>query len=353
MRVALRGSSASTVTVGILLLTHARRLGERIEVSIVGDSEDVADVYGPAMVYSPVLSGCGVGRVPKSNALVCVGGPAQDPLLLSLHEGGITDWFELDRSGGGLHPSSRAVVDLCRNQGAEGQNLGRMLRTAFASIGCPAEPALLDFLFGAPLDPLERLSLALRAGRAMTGESGDPFTRYVQSGVDHLPDPLPTPLSEEAFQQASESGHLTSLLERINPGIRHSVEDWLRGVGELDHGGSLDGLIRDIAEIGSYLLSLPMAGMLPVPTSASASLSKHLGKAIGETSEPHCAMRALVETYVFLGGKFVEHTAYAVLVHGDPPPPSRKERWEWLCQSAMLARDESERLWERLVDPVQ
>ena len=91
MQVSLTGSSASAITVGILLLTHARRLGERVAVSIVGDADDIAAVNGPAVVYSPVLSGCGVGRMSKSNALVCVGGPASDSLAISLEQDGIRD----------------------------------------------------------------------------------------------------------------------------------------------------------------------------------------------------------------------------------------------------------------------
>ena len=127
----------------------------------------------------------------------------------------------------------------------------------------------------------------------------------------------------------------------------------MRGVGEVGERGCFDELICDIAELGSYLMALPMAGMLPVPTAGASAIAAHLGKAIGETSEPHCAMKTLVDTFTFLGGHFVEHTAFAVEVPGDPPPLDRKGRWKWLCQSAMLARDESQRLWERLVDPIQ
>ena len=353
MQVSLRGSSASTVTVGILLLTHARRLGERIAVSIVGDPTDIADVNGPAIVYSAVLSGCGVGRVPSSNALVCVGGPAVDPLLVSLETDGLTDWFRLDRSGAGLHPSSRAVMHLCRHAQAEGQNLGRMLRSALSAVGCPTEPALLDLLFGAPADPLERIALALAAGRAMTGAQGDPFHHFVHSGVSDLPDPLPTPLSEDEYATAVESGHIAELLARVQPGVRDSVADWLNGLDQLNNADSLRGLVCAIAEVGSYLVSLPMAGMLPVLPPSSAAVANHLGEAVGHMAGPHCAMRSLVDTFQFLGGDFVDHSPFAVEIAGSDPPVGRLERWQWLCQSASLAREESNRLWERMVDPIQ
>ena len=353
MQVALRGSSASTVIVAILLLTHARRLGERISVSIVGEARDAASVRGPALVYNAVLSGCGVGKVAKSNALVCVGGQSTRPLVVSLVEGGITDWFELDRSGAGLHPSSKAVVRLCRHPEAEGKNLGRVLRGALTALGCPAEPALLDLLFGAPLDPLERLALALRAGRTMTGSTGDSFNHFIQSGVEDLPDPLPTPLDAEAFSLAMDSGHIQRLLGRIQPGVRDSVEDWLHGLQQLDDRESFDGLLRSVAEVGSFLVSLPMAGMLPSPGAGAASIANHLGRAIGAVDDQDCAMRSLIETFEFLGGNFIPHSPFAVEVPGEPPPEGRMKRWEWLCQSASLAREESERLWERLVDPIQ
>ena len=214
MQVALRGSSASTVIVGILLLTRSRRLGERVAVSIVGDQGDAASVRGPALVYSPVLSGCGVGRVPKRNALVCVPGPASDGLALSLVDAGLDEWFVVDRDGTGSNESSQAVISLCRHPEAEGQNLGRVLRNALGAVGCPAEPALLDLLFGAPSDPLHRLAFALRVGREMTGAAGDPFTRFVRSGIDDLPDPLPTPLSTE---------HLKDAMENEGPERRHKL----------------------------------------------------------------------------------------------------------------------------------
>ena len=353
MQVSLRGSSASAITVGILLLTHARRLGERIAVSIVGDADDIAAVRGPAVVYSPVLSGCGVGRMAKSNAVVCVGGPATDGLVMSLEQDGLTDWFELDRSGRGMHPSSQAVIKLCRHANPEGQNLGRVLRSALGAVGCPAEPALLDLLFGAPVDPLERIALTLNAGRAMTGTEGDPFHRFVQSGVDDLPDPLPTPLSEAEYVKADEAGHVARLLNRAHPGVRESVEDWLNGIAALDGGTEMRGLVLDIAEVGSFLLSLPMAGMLPTLTPAAASVVGQLGEAIGKDDAASCAMSTLRDTFLFLGGTFVEHSPFAVEVAGSPPPDTRIERWQWLCQSAALARDEAEQLWARLVDPIQ
>ena len=353
MQVDLRGSSASAVTTGILLLTHAKRLGHPIKVVIEGQAADAAHVAGPALVYSPVLSGCGVGRVSKRNGLVCMPGPAADPLLVSLENGGLSDWFEVDRSGAGSHPSTSAVVRLCRHTDPQGQNLGRVLRGALGAIGCPAEPALLDMLFGAPIPPLERMAVALRAGREMTGDPGLSFTRLVRSGVADIPDPLPTPLTPSGLRAARESGQLAGVLERLQPGLQEAVLDWLNGVEELDDDNGMAQLVCSIAEVGSHLVSLPMAGMLPKLSPASEMVANHLGPAIGAAVGPGCAMAALIQTFEFLGGGFVEQAPFAVTIAGNPPPAGRAARWTWLCQSAYQAKEGADELWRKLVDPLQ
>ena len=179
MQVSIRSSSATAVTTGILLLTHAKRLGHPIEVSLEGNPDEAARVDGPAMVYSPVLSGCGVGKVPGSNALVCVPGTAVAPLLVSLEHGGLTDWFSVDRQGVGEHGATPGPCSALRSQALT-------LRTSGGSWGglgrarLPSRAALLDLLFGAPVPPLERVALAIRAGRVMTGGGRDLFTQFIR-----------------------------------------------------------------------------------------------------------------------------------------------------------------------------
>ena len=353
MQVSIRSSSATAVTVGILLLTHAKRLGHPIEVSIEGDPGDAAQVLGPAMVYSPVLSGCGVGKVTGSNALVCVSGQAVAPLLVSLEHGGLTDWFSVDRQGRGEHGASQDVVRLCRSPEPDAQNLGRVLRGALAALGCPAEPALLDLLFAAPVSPLERVALSIRAGRVMTGGSRDLFTQFIKPTGDFLPDPLPRPVTQAALDEAKESGHLDQLFGRLSDGIGEAVIDWLNGIEGLSTEADFSRLICAVAEVGSHLVSVPTTGMLPTLSGPRDGIATNLGRALGATDGEHCAMKTLIETYLFLGGRFVEHAAFAVDVAGDAPPEGRMERWAWLCRSAYVAKDEADALWRRLIDPVQ
>jgi len=125
------------------------------------------------------------------------------------------------------------------------------------------------------------------------------------------------------------------------------------GVEQLDEHDDMVGLICSVAEVGSHLVSLPMAGMLPTLTPERESIASYLGQAIGASGEDVCAMKTLISTFQFLGGEFVDQSPYAVKVLGDAPPKSRLERWSWLCRSAFSAKEEADALWRKLVDPVQ
>ncbi len=355
MRVALRGSSAATVTAGILLMSRARRLGQRIEVQVVGDPEDIAVVAGPAIVHSPVLAGCGVGRILGSGPLVIVPGRASDPLAVSLESGGTQDWFTVDRSGDGLHPATQAFVRLCHDSRTDARNLGRQLRRALHALGCPPEPAMLDLLFGAPVAPLDRLSLGLRAGRAMTGGTATPLTRYLRSSPGALPDPLPSPCRPKNLAQARTDGHLDLLLSRVRLGVRDNVDDWLRGVGALssNEAGTLVELLCGLGEVGSHLLVLPHSGLLPPLDAAMDAVAVGLGAALGATSGESNANASLVEMFRFLGGTFVDDARFALDVDAGAVPEGRLTRWKWLCESVEVAASTADRLWRQVVDPPQ
>jgi hypothetical protein len=355
MKVALRGSSAAAVTAGILLMSRARRLGQRVDVQIVGDPDDIAVVSGPALVHSAVLAGCGVGRALGSGALVIVSGPPSEPLAMSLSKGGTHGWFTVDRSGHGLHPATQAFVRLCHDSKTEARNLGRQLRRALDALGCPPEPAMLDLLFSAPVSPLERLSLGLRAGRAMTGSSSMPLTRYLRSSMDDLPDPLPSPCSAADFARARVDGRLDKLLCRVRIGVRDSLDDWLKGVGGLpcEDGMDMTALMCALAEVGSHLLILPHSGLLPPLDAAMDGVAVGLGAALGATSGESNANAALVDMFCFLGGSFVSEARFAIEIAAAPPPEGRLERWRWLCESVEVAASTADRLWRQVIDPPQ
>ena len=122
------------------------------------------------------------------------------------------------------------------------------------------------------------------------------------------------------------------------------------GLGEA---AALEPLICGIAEVGSHLVSLPMAGMLPSIPPGPTAVTENLGPALGAVSTNSCAIRMLIEMFEFLGGRFTEHSPFAFQVSGEEPPAGRIARWEWLCRSADKATKESENIWRRLVDPVQ
>ena len=185
-KVVLAGNSPATLTAGILLLSRSRSFGIPFSVSIVGSPSEISSVEGPAVVHSHVLASCGVGRDLGQGPLVVVPGPPTEPVLMSLQEHGKGDWFEVDSSGDGGHPATKAFVKLVRDNRASARHAAALLRRLCRWAGVPPEPALLDLLFGAPAPPLTRLGLAMRAGQALTGESGQPITHVlVKGGVEN------------------------------------------------------------------------------------------------------------------------------------------------------------------------
>lgn len=351
MTVALRGPSAATLTAGILLLSRARGFGQRLQVEIVGDPDDISPVEGPAIVHSAVLASCGVGRELGSGALVIVPGPAARPLAATLADGGEGGWFHIDRSGSGLHPAAKQFVTLCREKDPARRELGRLLRVAMAALGCSAEPAILDLMFAAPAPPLMRLAVALRAGRAMSGGRGTPITRFLADYPDALPDPLPAEAcAPGAVCTSLDAGALQEMLDRLRINVRDPVENWTRALAAT---GEYDELLAGLVAVLSHLTSLPPQGMLaPLPPSMDA-VSVGIGPAIGATSGQDDASAALLEIFRFLGGRFTDHARYAIDIPGGPPPADRLERWAWLCRCARTSAATADTLWRRVVDPLQ
>ncbi|MCB9745036.1 MAG: hypothetical protein H6740_20780, partial [Alphaproteobacteria bacterium] len=225
MDVTLKGNSPVTLVAGILLLSRARSFGmPRPQVAIVGDPDAITPVTGPTVLHSPVLASCGVGRELGEGALVVVRGPPDEALLVSLAREGLGSWFTVDSAGTGVHPATQAMMRLARDPRPLGRQLGRSLRTALRSVGLPSEPAVLDLLFSAPAPPLVRIALALRAGRAIMGESGTAVTSFLSPHVDELPDPLPPDLPGAEVLERFQDGRLEPILARLRPDHRDAVE---------------------------------------------------------------------------------------------------------------------------------
>lgn len=351
MSVALKGPSAMALTAGILLLSRSRSFGQPLPVSVVGDPATITPVFGPALVHAPVLASCGVGRELGAGALVIVPGPATAPLAVSLAEDGVSDWFFVDRAGGGMHPASRAFVALCRSPDPQHRVLARTLRDALAALGCPAEPALFDLLCGAPAPPLVRLSLTLRAGQAMATSKRVPITRFLDGSLGTLPDPLEGPLDAAALAQARGDGRLQVLVDRAALRVRDRFADWLSGMEEQDPGGEYTPLVCGIIDVLGHVAALPPQTMLPPLPPAADAVAVSLGAALGAGVGEADANRSLTSMYRFLGGSFDLDSRYPVDLAFPPPPDDTLARWEWFCRATRKAADTADTLWRRIIDP--
>ena len=354
MDVVLTGSSPAALTAGILLLTRARSFGiPGMRVAVVGSPDEVTQVRGPAILHSHVLASCGVGRDLGQGALVVVPGPATDPLLVSTSPEGRGAWFALDTTGIGLHPATRAFVRYCRDSRPMARRQSRKLRDLMRTLGLPAEPALLDFLFSAPEPPLTRIALGLRAGRAITGEQGQALNRYMSTvAPDELPDPLAYHTDGAAVLRAWHDGELEPLLARFRVEARDAVESWLEGMGALsadDEGRDL-GLVGELAELVSHLAVLPPNAMLPPPNAASDAVAVGLGRALGATRGEHDAAKALADVYRLVGGTFVASAPHAIQLPQEPAPETRVERWQWFARGVSEAAHHADDLWRHVMD---
>ncbi len=351
MDVALEGSSPAALTAGILLLSRARSFGFPLRVQVVGSPGDITSVPGPCMVHSPVLASCGIGRDLGSGALVIVPGPTEAPLAICLEDGGNGDWFEVDRRGGGLHPHSVAFVALCRERRPALRELGRQLRRAFMALGCTPEPAVLDLLFTAPAPPLTRLAIALRAARAMSGQRGLPWTRFLAGGQADLPEPLPDDLATCSWAQTRPL--LRPHLDRLGLGTQDAVEAWIGELAQEDPEELYGPMARALAAVLSHLLTLPSAAMLPPLQPSRDAVAVGLGPALGAAGPQHDANAGLAKMFHFLGGRFCTEARFPVRLEGNPPPEGRLARWRWFCAETTRSAQTADVLWRQVMDPAQ
>jgi len=353
MEVVLSGDSPAALTAGILLLSRARSFGlVQLKVSIDGDPQDITPVEGPATLHSTVLASCGVGRELGQGPLVVVPGPPGRPLLTSLSKEGLGPWFELDTSGRGSHPGAQAFVRLSRDPRPRARQLGKQLRRFLADLGIPAEPALLDLLFAAPVPPLDRLALTLRAGRAITGVAGTPVHAWLASDTSEFPDPLPSDVPGEVVVERFRAGELEALLGRATVRGRDRAEDWLEGMialADSDGGRDMD-LVGALAELASHVGLLPSHGMLPPTAAAADAVATGLGRALGAHRGERDASQALRHVFEFLGGRFVQGEEHPIRLGYSDPPPEGVERWRWFVEGVDRAATRAEDLWREVMD---
>lgn len=357
MDIALRGTSPSTITAGIMLLTRARQLGFPLAVCIVGDATDTARLHGPTVVYAPVLASCGVGRELGSGATVVVPGPPSAPVMVTVQPHGTGGWFLVDRTGQGVHPATHAFVRLSRDPRPAARELGRSLRKLMGALGMSADVAVLDVLFGAPVPPLLRLALALRTGRSLAGGRGESITRFLAGAVWDAQDPVPEDLAPAELVQRIEAGELQWVLHRLSTAIRDEVEAWVVSALALareDDGRDLSLLVA-LTEIATHLAQLPVNSILPPLGAAEDSVAVGLEAALINDGDGD-ANQQLQQVYRFLGGRFVPEAEHVHEVSTTPPPSDPTDvigRWQWFCGEVRVGRKRADALFDAIFHPQQ
>ena len=348
MHVTLSGSSPATATAGIMLLTRARQLGYPVSVAILGNAADAIRITGAAICYAPVLASCGVGREDGSGATVVVPGAPGSRLLATVHPHGESGWFSVDRSGEGAHPAAQAYVELCRDAHPLARRCSRTLRKAMEVLGLSRDPAIMDILFGADVAPLTRLAVGLRAGRALSKDRGQPITRFLTGGVDRDPLPAEYPGDEEA---QTHTENLSWILDGLSPSIRDGVESFLLDLQTLtQENPPYLALTYHLAELASQLTQLPARSILPPLGAAEDSVATGMTAALSAHGDGD-ANRQLLQTFTFLGGRFVDEADNAVNLGEPPPDGGQVETWEWFCAQVRLGRKSADALWPDVVDP--
>lgn len=357
MEVTLRGSSPSTMTAGIMLLTRARQLGFRLDVHVVGDPAELRAVHGPAVLYAPVLASCGVGREFGSGATVVLPGPPGTPLRTTVTPHGVGGWFLVDRAGEGAHPATQAFVRLARDPRVEARHLGKEMRRGMEALGLATDTAVCDVLFGAPVPPLLRLAIGLRCGRAMSGGRGDAITRYLSGGLDTAGEPLSDEMSTDAIIAMVRSGDLNWVFDRLSTAVRDRVETWVQtalALADDDGGRDLD-LLAQLALLLSHLAQLPVHSILPPLGAAEDSVAVALRDAMRADGVSD-ANQELLQMFKFLGGRFVSEARYPLLVDEATPPEDPNDvvaHLEWFGSQVRIGRKRADALWDDIFDPAQ
>lgn len=346
----LRGSSPGATTAGIMLLTRARQLGYRLDVTVVGDPDDIIPIPGPAVCYAPVLASCGVGREDGTGATVVLPGPPGKPVMVTVHPHGESGWFFVDRSGNGHHPATQAFVRLSRDPRPQARDLGREIRRAMEALGLSTDPAILDVLFGADVPPLTRLAVGLRAGRAMSGGRGEPITRFTTGAANG--EPLASGYEDRQRETLLRPDGLQWILDGLSTSIRDRAEGVVKLARDLaqEDGGRDLVLLYHLAELASQLVQLPPNSILPPLGAAEDSVATSLKAALAAEGDGD-ANRQLQQVFKFLGGRYIASAEHSFFVCQEPPPREHIARWQWFCGQVRQGRKAADTIWPQIVDP--
>lgn len=351
MEATLEGSSPGATTAAILLMSRARQLGYPLRVHIAGNPDDISPVYGPAVVHSPVLASCGVGRSFGHGGTVVIPGLDDAPLMVSLQTGGTSQWFEISRSGPGHNEGTQAFYRMSRDPRVEVRKLAKQIRQTFEALGLAPKTGFLDFLFCAPIPPLTRIALTLRAGRSVHTGVSQPVTQFF-SGQG----PLSTD-EENAFKPEQVSGFLKSVIERpswmgLHKEATAHVVQWceLALTAATEDNGRDGALIYELAELIQHLAQLPAHSILPPLDSTLDGVALCLPKALGAVGNED-ANQSLRQMFTFLGGRYVAPGPNMHQVYAIDAPEQPLARWQWFCEAAMEGRRRADELWPLITDP--
>ena len=153
---------------------------------------------------------------------------------------------------------------------------------------------------------------------------------------------------------ALQSGELEAAFQRVRMEARPDLLTWVTSMLELaTTNADAKLVVCAVLDTIGPVLSLPGAVVLPKLGASEDGVARCLTQALAAQEGTSDAARSLVDTFQFLGGKFVAEARFPVVVPGDAPPVERLARWRWFCTSTRNAAATADSLWRRVIDPVQ
>jgi len=193
----------------------------------------------------------------------------------------------------------------------------------------------------------------MRAGQAMTGESGGVPSHSLLKGSVECDLLQIGDASGRDILDGWAEGSLDEVLSCFSVAARISIEDWLETMTALasdGHDRDLD-LVAGLGELLGNIVLLPPGCMMPPTDAAADAVANGLVRVLGARGGENDAHRSLLDIYRFLGGGFVESAAYPYSCGGTPAPEGREDRWKWLVRSVVDASSSVDELWRSLMEP--